>query len=41
MAQNNIHAYIIPTQDFHESEYVSEYFMARNTCQDSLDPLEL
>ena len=29
MAQNNIHAYIIPTQDSHESEYVSEYFMAR------------
>lgn len=29
MAQNDIHAYIIPTQDSHESEYVSEHFMAR------------
>ena len=29
MAINQIDAYIIPTQDFHESEYVSEYFMTR------------
>ncbi len=29
MAENQIDAYIIPTQDFHESEYVSEYFMTR------------
>lgn len=29
MAINHIDAYIIPTQDFHESEYVGEYFMAR------------
>lgn len=29
MRQNQIDAYIIPTQDFHESEYVSEYFMSR------------
>lgn len=29
MAKNNIDAYIIPTEDFHESEYVGEYFMSR------------
>lgn len=29
MDKNKIDAYIIPTQDFHESEYVSEYFMTR------------
>lgn len=29
MAENKIDAYIIPTQDFHESEYVSDFFMAR------------
>ena len=29
MTEKNIDAYIIPTQDFHESEYVSEYFTAR------------
>ncbi len=29
MRQNQIDAYIIPTQDFHESEYVGEYFMSR------------
>ena len=41
MAQNNIHAYIIPTQDSHESEYVSEYFMARKYMSGFTDPLEL
>lgn len=29
MKKNQIDAYIIPTQDFHESEYVGEYFMTR------------
>jgi len=29
MAQNHIDAYIIPTSDFHESEYVGDYFKAR------------
>ncbi len=29
MKKNQIDAYIIPTQDFHESEYVGDYFMSR------------
>ncbi|MFV0344603.1 MAG: aminopeptidase P family protein [Anaerocolumna sp.] len=29
MAENNVHAYIIPTSDFHESEYVGDYFKSR------------
>ncbi|MDO5521787.1 MAG: aminopeptidase P family protein [bacterium] len=29
MRQHNIHAYIIPTADFHQSEYVGDYFQAR------------
>lgn len=29
MAKNNISAYVIPTADFHESEYVGEYFKTR------------
>jgi len=29
MAENHIDAYIIPTADFHESEYVGDYFKAR------------
>lgn len=29
MAKENISLYIIPTSDFHDSEYVSPYFMAR------------
>ncbi len=29
MAQRGIDAYIIPTSDFHESEYVGDYFKAR------------
>jgi Xaa-Pro aminopeptidase len=29
MAQNNIHGYVIPTSDFHESEYVGDYFKTR------------
>jgi len=29
MAENQIDAYIVPTSDFHESEYVGEYFKAR------------
>lgn len=29
MNENNIDAYIIPTSDFHNSEYVGEYFKAR------------
>lgn len=29
MAENHIDAYIIPTSDFHETEYVGEYFKAR------------
>lgn len=29
MAQRGIHAYVIPTSDFHESEYVGDYFKAR------------
>lgn len=30
MAQRNMDAYIIPTADFHQSEYVGEYFKARS-----------
>ena len=29
MARRGIDAYIIPTSDFHESEYVGDYFKAR------------
>lgn len=29
MVENNIDAYVIPTADFHESEYVGEYFKSR------------
>ncbi len=29
MAENSIDAYIIPTEDFHNSEYVGDYFKAR------------
>ncbi|BCJ95792.1 Xaa-Pro aminopeptidase [Anaerocolumna cellulosilytica] len=29
LAENQIDAYIVPTSDFHESEYVGEYFKAR------------
>lgn len=29
MAKNNVAAYVIPTSDFHESEYVGDYFKAR------------
>lgn len=30
MEENNFSAYIIPSADFHQSEYVAEYFKARN-----------
>ena len=29
MMENNVQAYIIPTSDFHETEYVCEYFACR------------
>ena len=29
MRRRNIAAYIVPTEDFHSSEYVGEYFKAR------------
>ena len=29
MAQHHIDAYLIPTSDFHESEYVGEHFGCR------------
>lgn len=29
MKQNNIDVYLIPTSDYHQSEYVNEYFQAR------------
>ena len=29
MAQRGIDIYVVPTSDFHESEYVGEYFKAR------------
>ena len=29
MAKRNISVYIVPTADFHESEYVGSYFKAR------------
>ena len=29
MAQRGIDIYVVPTSDFHESEYVGEYFQAR------------
>ena len=37
MMENNVQAYIIPTSDFHETEYVCEYFACRNICLDSLE----
>ena len=36
MMENNVQAYIIPTSDFHETEYVCEYFACR-ICLDSLE----
>ena len=32
MNKEGMQAYIIPTSDFHETEYVSEYFAARSIC---------
>ena len=29
MDENNIYAYIIPSSDFHQSEYVGDYFKSR------------
>ena len=29
MAERKIDAYVVPTSDFHESEYVGEYFKCR------------
>lgn len=29
MKQDSLSAYIIPTSDFHDTEYVAEYFAAR------------
>ena len=29
MKENNVQAYIVPTSDFHETEYVCEYFACR------------
>ncbi len=29
MAEQGMDAYIVPTADFHQSEYVGEHFMAR------------
>ena len=29
MAEKNIDAYVVPTADFHQSEYVGEHFKAR------------
>ena len=29
MQENGVQAYIIPTSDFHETEYVSDYFACR------------
>ena len=29
MAKRNISIYVVPTADFHESEYVGEHFKAR------------
>ena len=29
MAERGIDAYVVPTSDFHESEYVGNYFKAR------------
>ena len=29
MAEQNIDAYVVPTADFHQSEYVGEHFKAR------------
>ena len=30
MAKRGISLYVVPTADFHESEYVGEHFKARN-----------
>ena len=30
LRKNNIAAYIIPTADYHQSEYVSDYFKGRS-----------
>ena len=32
MEEKGIDVYIIPTADFHQSEYVGEYFKARHCC---------
>ena len=29
MMENNVQAYIVPTSDFHETEYVCDYFACR------------
>ena len=34
MKETGIDAYLIPTDDFHGSEYVGEYFKCRNISQD-------
>ena len=40
MAEQNIDAYVVPTADFHQSEYVGEHFKARSSLLDSVVPTE-
>mgnify|MGYP000514901254 CR=1 FL=1 len=41
MKERGIDLYIIPTSDFHQSEYVGSYFEARIICLDLAVQLEL
>ena len=37
MEQESIDIYIVPSDDFHQSEYVGEYFKARSLSRDLRD----
>lgn len=40
MEEKNIDVYVVPTADFHQSEYVGEHFKARKFITGSLDQRE-
>ncbi len=40
MKRRSIDIYVVPTADFHESEYVGEHFKARKLLQDLPVPQE-
>ena len=41
MAEKGIDAYVVPTADFHQSEYVGEHFKARKFHFNMLYPRKL